>query len=143
VYQQDIIEALTKWTSGIRITGFFMVGILILMSLLNMIIVISMKVASKRQEIATVRLLGATSWFINGPFLFEGAIYGLIGAVIAWGITYISLLYATPVLVDFFGDIPVLPIDPVFMLTILGGMVLGAVSLGMISGAVSAKRFEQ
>ena len=106
VYQKDVIEALQRWTNGIRTSGIILVGFLILTSILITTIFISMKVAQKRSEIKILRLLGATPWFVRSPFIIEGAIYGVLAAFISWVILYIGLLYATPLLVAFIGEIP-------------------------------------
>jgi cell division transport system permease protein len=141
-YQKDVIEALQRWTNGIRIGGLILVGFLVGTSLLITTILISMKVAQKRQEIKTMRLLGASPWFVRGPFLLEGAIYGMVSALIAWGLIYISLLYATPVLVGFLGEIPLLPVPVTSMLMLLGGSVGAGVTMGVVSGSLSTSRYE-
>lgn len=140
-YQKDVIEALQRWTNGIRVTGLILVGFLIATSILITTILISMKVAQKRAEIKTTRLLGATPWFVRGPFLIEGAIYGLVSAVISWGIIYVGLLYATPSLLGFLGDIPLLPIPATTMLWLLGGSAGVGASMGIISGSLSTSRY--
>lgn len=141
VYHQNVVEAIQKWTSGLRVTGVVIILFLSFTSLLVTTIIISMKVASKREEITTMRLLGATNWFINGPFVVEGAFYGVVSAVVSWLTTYILLLYATPVVVDFVGDIPVLPIDYRIMVALLVATTLLAAMMGMVSGLFSSRRF--
>jgi cell division transport system permease protein len=141
-YQKDVIEALQRWTNGLRIGGLILVGFLVGTSLLITTILISMKVAQKRQEIKTMRLLGASPWFVRGPFLLEGAIYGMTSAVVAWGVIYICLLYATPVLVGFLGEIPLLPVPVNTMLMLLGGSVAAGVTMGVVSGSLSTSRYE-
>ena len=141
VYQKDVIEALQKWTKGIRTGGLVLVGFLIATSMLITSVLISMKVAQKRQEIKIMRLLGATPWFVRGPFIFEGAIYGVVSALIAWIILYISLLYATPLLVSFVGAIPLLPVPIVTMMWLLGGSIGVGFFMGTVSGSISTSRF--
>lgn len=141
IYHEDIINSLKAWTAGVRISGIALVIILSVTSLLVITIIISIKAASKRQEIATMRLLGATSWFIHGPFMFEGILYGVLGALIAWVCTYILLLYSTPFLVEFLGDIPLLPIDPLLMLAMFGVAAGAASFMGMLAGLSSSRRF--
>jgi cell division transport system permease protein len=141
VYQQDIVERLTKWTRGLWKAGMIRIVLLTLMSFLVLTIIISLRVSTKRAEITTMRLLGATAWFINGPFVVEGAIYGILGSIIAWGITYILLLYETPMLMSFVGDVGLLPINPLMMLELLVVMSFVALVLGMLSGSISSARF--
>lgn len=141
VYQADVIETLTGWTRGIRYFGLSLIGFLVATSILIIVIIVGMKVAAKRQEIKIMQLLGANRWFIVGPFLLEGALYGLLGATLAWGLNYLTVLYATPYLLDFFGDVQLLPIDPVFMLAIFGFTATIGVIIGMSGSAISVKRY--
>ena len=141
VYHSDVIDALTRWTTGIRLGGLVLVGILALLSILVMTIVISMKVAAKRDEISTIKLLGATPFFIHGPYVFEGAFYGLISSTIAWLFTTILILYSTPSLVEFLGDIPIVPLSVVPLLLVWVISAGLAVWLGMITGSVVSSRF--
>jgi cell division transport system permease protein len=140
-FQADVVDSLKKWTTGIRVGGITLVSILSLTSILIISIIISVKAATKRQEIATLRLLGASPWYINGPFVFEGALYGIVSSVAAWILTYILILYSTPSLVDFFGEIPLLPISFPILIVILGCSALFASLMGMVSGSLSTRRF--
>ena len=140
-YQKVVIEALQRWTNGLRTGGLVLVGFLVATSLLITTILISMKVAQKRQEIKTMRLLGASPWFVRGPFLVEGALYGLVSAVVAWGVVYVGLLYATPTLVGFLGDIPLLPVPITTMLWLLAGSAGAGVTMGVVSGSLSTSRY--
>ena len=141
IYQQDIIDALKKWSQAIRTTGGVGLGGLGLTSFLIITIIISMKVAAKRSEIATMRLLGATPLFIYLPYVFEGVFYGLVGALTAWLLGYILLLYATPTLLDFMGEIPLLPVPLTTMLLMLVTVLAATAGLGVISGSISSRRY--
>ena len=141
VYQKDVIETLTSWTKGIRFFGIGLMSFLIITSILIIVIIVGMKVASKRHEIRIMQLIGASQWFIIGPFVFEGAVYGFLGASIAWGMNYIALLYATPYLLDFMGDIPLLPIDPLIMLLVFAIASVTGVIIGMGGGSIAVKRY--
>lgn len=141
IYQQDIIDALKKWSNAIKVTGVALLTVLGVTSLLIITIIISMKVSSKRAEIATLKLLGATPAFIYLPYIFEGIFYGLVGALTAWVIVYVMLLYATPMLVNFMGDIPLLPIPITQMLLMLGGVFGITALLGVVSGSLSSRRY--
>jgi cell division transport system permease protein len=140
-FQTDVIDALKKWTDGIRTGGLIIVAFLAITSVLIISIIISIKASSKKHEIATLRLLGATPLYINGPFIVEGALYGLFGAVTSWAIIYIVILYSTPSLLNFFGEIPILPVDPMVMLSVLAGTAGLAMFMGMFSGSISTGRF--
>ena len=101
VYQKDLVESLISWTQAIRVAGIALVSVLGLQSVLVLWMVIGMKIALKSVEIEVVRLLGGTNWYIRWPFLLEGGLYGLIASFIAWCVSYILILYSTPILARF------------------------------------------
>lgn len=141
VYQQDVIEKLTNWTKGIWKASLIRVGMLGLMTFGVLTVIISIRVSMKKKEIVTMKLLGAGKGFIRGPFIIEGAIYGFFGSCLSWGLTYILLLYETPMLLKFIGEVGVLPVSPILMLELWGVITVMAVFLGMISGYVSSSRY--
>lgn len=144
VLQESLIESLSGWTTSIRLAGFVSVVLLGFVSLLIMITVIGMKVVAKRPAIKIMRLIGATSWYIRSPFVFEGVLYGLVSSLLGWGASYAALLYVTPWLTEFLANIPVFPIPPAFYALQLGvgtgfGMLLGAIAGGMAVGRMIKK----
>lgn len=141
IYQKDIIETLISWTSAIRFGGFFLVSILLLSSVITIVIIISLKVNNHKNEIEIMRLLGASKAHIISPFLFEGILYGAVGGFLGWGVSYISLLYATPLIIKFIGSIPLLPVPIWFMLSLLGAQLLFGIVIGLISSLLAARRF--
>lgn len=140
VFQQDIIEQLTNWTRSVRSIGLAAVAVLAITSFLIMTALISMKVAQRKQAIRIMKLIGANNWFVKAPFFFEGALYGLTGSLIGWTGMYASLLYMTPWLKDFLGNITLFPIPAeVFALQLGAGTVI-AVILGSFAGTTAAQR---
>jgi cell division protein FtsX len=85
--------------------------------------------------------LGATSWFIRLPYILTATAYGLIGSFIAWGISYLMLLYSTPFLTVWLQDIPLLPAPFLFMLALLGGELLLGAIIGAGGGLIATHRF--
>lgn len=141
VFQEDVVTALSRWTGALRKVGAAVILFLGLISLLAVLIVISMKIALRKEEIEVLRLVGAGSFYISWPFVLEGIIYGLSGVIVGWGISYLLLLYSTPFLESFLGGIPLLPISPLMMLTILGGEMMVGILLGALGSLVAVKRY--
>ncbi len=112
VYQQDVIDGLQKWTKSLRYIGLVSVTILAFTSFIIIVIITGMKVAIKKRAIHIMRLLGATKWYVEAPFIYEGVLYGIFGSVVGWGLMYVGLLYLTPWLRDFLGPVPLLPFQP-------------------------------
>ena len=140
-FPQDVISELTAWTRAIRTAGLILATILSFNSVITIMIIISMKIASRRYEIGTMKLLGAKGAFIIKPYLIESILYGAVGGVIGWLASYIALLYSTPFLVARLVGIIPLPVDPLVMLALLAVLVVSFSSLGLFSGLLAAVRF--
>lgn len=81
-YGEDILEQLFTVTQGIRTGVFFFAVILGFTALFLIANTIKLTVINRSDEIMIMKYVGATDWFIRWPFLFEGMIMGLMGAVI-------------------------------------------------------------
>jgi cell division protein FtsX len=127
--------------TSLRKAGLFLVAFLTAISVLMVLIVVGMKISSKRDEIEIMGLIGATSGYIRIPFIIEGMIYGITSGLVAWLATYILLLYSTPFLVSFLAGIPLFPIPWQFILTLLGGLLLLGMTIGGAGSFVATKHF--
>lgn len=141
VYQKDVVDALVSWTGAIRKIGIILIGFLAIVSLLIILTVIGMKIALRREEIEILKLVGASNWYIRVPFLLEGAFYGGVGAIISWIVSYLLLLYATPFLTSFLVGIPILPVSPIFILALLGGMIFVGTGVGVGGSLLAVWRY--
>ncbi|MBP9700175.1 ABC transporter permease [Candidatus Woesebacteria bacterium] len=141
VYQKDVIENLSYWTKAIRTGGLVITTVLVVITVMLIFVILSLRVGMKRSEISIMRLLGASMWYIRGPFVYEGVSYGVYGALIGWVVSYTVLLYLTPTLLSFFAQLKVLPVPPVILAGMLGGGVLIGVCIGIISSFFAVKRF--
>lgn len=141
VFPKDIIANLTNWTNALRKIGIAFIAVLGLDSIFIMVIIIGIKISHRREEIEIMRLLGATNWYVRWPFIFEGIIYGIFGAIIGWGVAVLALWYATPFLASFLQGIPLFPLPPVVLLQLLLGELIFALLLGMISSFLAVLRY--
>lgn len=141
LFQEDVVSALEKWTTSLRRVGTVLVAFLVLVSVITVLIVVGMKISLRKEEIEILLLLGATQGYIRRPFVIEGIIYGLISALVAWGMSYLVFLYATPFLVDFLAGIPLLPIPVVFMLTVWGALSVLGIIVGGVGSFFAVRRF--
>lgn len=82
-YNQDIIEKLVLFTNYIRTGGLVIVSILILVSVFIISNTIKLTVAARKTEISIMKYVGATNGYIRGPFIIEGILFGLIGAMVS------------------------------------------------------------
>ncbi len=81
-YDQNIINIITTVNTGIRIVSVIIILFLIVISIIIIINTIKIAVNIRRTEITIMKYIGATDWFIRWPFIIEGILIGLIGALI-------------------------------------------------------------
>ncbi len=143
IYQKDVVSTLTAWTGAIRKIGIVLIVLLSLVSIFIMMTIIGIKISQKKADIEIMKLIGATNWYIRWPFLTEGILYGIIGALVGWAIATAGLLYATPFLESFLKGIPVLPVSYLSLLVLLGIEVLFAIFLGAISSFLAVLRYSK
>lgn len=141
VVPEDVIKTLTKATGVIRWVGGVSVGFLIGFSVLVILMIIGFKIRIKRNEIEIMRLLGASTWFVRAPFLWEGITYALIGAVSAWVLTYALTWYFTPFLQPSLAEIELLPVSPIIMVELLGIAILASLTIGFIGSFSAVRRY--
>ncbi len=141
VYQQDIVDALNRWTSSIRIIGIGTVSVLAIISFLTVMVLIAIKAANQRRAISIMRIIGATKGYVQAPFVWEGMLYGLIGSAIGWTVMYTVLLYTSPWIREFLGEIQVLPVPPLFLVAQLSVGTVAGLVLGGTAGLVAVRRY--
>lgn len=141
VYPEDVVKSLSNATRIVRWVGGSVTAFLIVFASLVILIVIGFKIRLKRTEIETMKLLGASTWFIRMPFLLEGVTYGLVGAVLGWGISYLIFWYFTPFLQNSLGDLQLLPLSPIFMLELLSVELLVAILIGGLGSWGALRRY--
>ena len=107
----------------IRLGGGVFASILAGTSLLILMVIISLRMTLRRDEIEILSLIGATPSFIRSPIIIEALLYAFAGVFLGWLVAFILVLYSTPLLISYFGEIPVLPRD-IFKLSAIFGVVL-------------------
>lgn len=139
VVPEQVVAALVSFTSTIRIVGTAIVSFLGLFSILIILMIIGFKIRLKRAEIEIMRLIGASPMFIRMPFLLEGIFYALIGAIFSWIVIYTLLWYFAPFISGYIGEVNLVPVNPLFMLALLGVELVVAFVIGSL-GSISAVR---
>lgn len=142
VFQEEIVDTLVKFTNGLRQIGVIVISVLVLVSVFVILTIIGIKITVRRDEIEIMKLIGASNWFIRVPFLLEGMFYGAIGAVVGFCLSYgVLLVYAQPRIQSFFGNVPVLPIEPLLMFEVFVVLFVSALVLGAFSSFLAVLRY--
>ena len=88
--EADIAEGFVMVRDVATVLAYILIVLLALVSLFIISNTIRLATFIRRNEIAIMKMCGATNWFIRWPFIFEGLILGLVGAVVAfflqWGV---------------------------------------------------------
>lgn len=145
------VQAALEITEGfvtIRNVATAVAGILILLLLVISLFIIAntIKLATfhRRDEIAIMKMCGATNWFVRWPFIFEGMLLGLIGAVAAfflqWGI-YALIVNA----IAQFGGLQFIAIVPFqnLWVRLLGAFSLAGLAIGGCGSLFAIRKFLQ
>jgi cell division transport system permease protein len=83
-YSQDEIDFVSKITYWIRLICGMLLSILIVISVFIISNTIKLTVFARRREINIMKFIGATDWFIRWPFIVEGIVIGITGALVAF-----------------------------------------------------------
>lgn len=86
--KQEIINRVFSVKSTIIKTGLILSLILIIIAILVVFNTIKLTVDNLKEEISTMKIVGASSWFIKGPFLIQGSIYGIISFIVCFIISF-------------------------------------------------------
>lgn len=139
-YGQDVVEHLFDITRLMRIFGFVLMGLLGGATLFIISNTIRLTVFARRKEIAIMKYVGATDWFIRWPFLLEGIVLGCIGgliAAVALRSFYAAMAAKIYSMLAFF---PLMPQYP-FMNYVTAAILLAGIVIGAIGSVISLKRF--
>lgn len=91
--RRKAIDKITHATHIMQRAGIIAVGVFAFISMLIIFNTIQMAIFNRRDELHIMRLLGATTWYIRGPFVVETIIYGILSAIIS--ILLINALFVT------------------------------------------------
>jgi cell division transport system permease protein len=141
-FPKDAVEGFIRFSNVLRKLGATASIILAVDAILLIMLIISMKISGKKEEIEILRLLSATNWYIRWPFIYEGIFYGVIGALLGWLMASVGLLYFEPFLRSQLPpDIQLFPISFLFLLFVLGAEIIVAILLGAFSSILAALRY--
>ena len=134
-YNKLVIDKLDSIINGAQRLGFIVTLISMLISLIITFATVRLAIFSAREEVSVMRLVGASKHRIRGPFMVEGAVYGIVASIVTmvifWPVTawfgrsmtgFLGLNLYEYFKANFFG---------IFAIVLLSGIILGMISSGV------------
>jgi cell division transport system permease protein len=100
-----VIDKLFRATEFIKKVGIVATSAFGVIAIIIVFNTIRIAIFSQRDDIEIMKLVGATNWFIRGPFILEGALYGVIATIISMIALAAILYYTGPSLSGYFGGV--------------------------------------
>src|SRR3954454_14461260 len=91
--QRTLLDKVFKIFNAIQVMALVVAGVMALAALLLVGNTIQVAAYSKRREVAVMKLVGASNWFIQAPFVLEAVAAGLMGAILAYGTLGLAKIY--------------------------------------------------
>lgn len=139
-YGQDVATHLFDITRLIRIFGLVLMVLLCGATLFIISNTIRLTVFARRKEIAIMKYVGATDWFIRWPFLLEGVVMGFAGGLLAALVLRSFYAAMTAKIYDTLAFFPLMPQYP-FMNYVTLGILAAGIFIGALGSTISLKRF--
>ena len=144
VNKSDVVaKTLTSVNRLIYYVSIVLIGILLAVSMFLISNTVTMGITVRREEIAIMKYIGAKDGFVRAPFIIEGLVIGLIGAVIPLVILYFVYDKAVAYVMTKFSllnnIIEFLPVTTVYRTLLPVGLILG-VGIGFIGSAFTIRK---
>ncbi|MFW6210017.1 MAG: cell division protein FtsX [Patescibacteria group bacterium] len=137
---RESIERLTTIIDATERASFIVMGILLIAAVLITFNTIRLAIYTAREEIAIMRLVGASNMFIRGPFMLQGVMYGFMAGLLATMMFYPMLAWLGPRTQEFF-ELNLFTYYLSNFGTIFGILVGIGVVLGFLSSTIAVARY--
>ncbi len=138
---KEIIEKLTDFINAGQKLGGVITILFIFLSIVITFNTIRLAMYISRDEIKVMRLVGATSSYISGPFIVTGVLYGIVSSLLTLIILYPITWWAGPITARFFSGINVLEYYISHFLQFFLIIFFSAILIGAISSFIAVKKY--
>ncbi len=142
-FYKDVIDKVLTITGYIQTGALILIAILVVVSIIVVANTIKLTVHAREEEIHIMKYVGATNWFVRGPFLVEGIIIGVIASAIAVAIVGFGYykfvdVFSSKVLILF--STGLIPYQFIIENLVVIFIALG-ISIGSLGSILSMRRF--
>lgn len=129
-----------------RLLGYVSAGIILILLCVAVFLIsntVTIGIAVRREEIAIMKLIGATDYFVRGPFIVEGILIGMIGSALPLIVLYFMyrriIVYVGEKFLWLNNMLDFLPVDKVFSTLVPVGLILG-VGIGFLGSRMTIRK---
>ena len=141
LYGQEEVARLFQFTDYIRLAAVVLVALLTFVAFIFINNTIRLSITARRREIAIMRLVGASNGFIRGPFVTEGVIQAILGAILAVGALELMRNILVPTAQAALGSLFNITIPLDVYLATYGALALVGVVIGLFGSAIAMRRY--
>jgi cell division transport system permease protein len=138
---QKVIEKLSSILSTVRKSGFIAILILGFIAILVTFNTIRLTIYSMREEIGVMRLVGASNWYIRGPFIVEGVLHGAIASILTTIFFYPLIWFVSPKVSVFLAGIDLIGYFNANFWSIFFLQMFVGIFLGIVSSLIAMRRY--
>lgn len=139
-YGRETVEKLFSLTSYIRIAAVVLVALLTFVAFVFINNTIRLAISARRREIGIMRLVGASNGFIRGPFILEGTLEAILGALLAIGVLIAGVNAVLPKLSNSMQFLS-FAIPTQTMVATAGALLALGVVIGLFGSAIAMRRY--
>ncbi len=133
-YGKQISQRVLAIARAIQIVFLVATVILLVASTIDIANTIRLSIFARRREVEVMKLVGATNWFVRGPFMLEGLLTGALGALAAIVLLFVSRQFAAPAILGHIENDPgvhALQFEWTAMILVAVGLGIGALGSGV------------
>lgn len=138
--QQELINTVQSVVKGIRIIGAILFVVLIGVSIFLIMNTTKLTVYSRRREVGIMKFVGATDWFIRWPFIIEGMVIALIGAVVSTVVVFFFYKWLVGIIASNMLMVKLVAPSYVFI-SLLWKFALSSIVVGGFASFVALRKF--
>ena len=132
-YGKEVSQRILQIARGIQVVFGIIVIILLAASTILIANTIRLSIFARRREIEVMKLVGASNWYVRGPFMLEGVLTGLAGSLAAVILLFLGREVAVPQILGHIQDDPdvrAMAFTWTAAILIFGGLAIGALGSG-------------
>jgi len=132
---KEVSKRILALARGIQIVFLIAIVVLLVASTIDIANTIRLSIFARRREVEVMKLVGATNWFVRGPFMLEGVLTGLVGSLAAIFLLFLGRELAVPSILpnnsSTSAEVQALPFMWTSLILLAVGLGIGALGSGL------------